>query len=156
MGDLVLWGAGGHGKVVLDIAKAMGTFGAISFIDDSCERSGHEFCGCEVFGASRHLQSLNDRVRSQYLVSIGRNERRAACFQMALEYGLLPVTLVHPWAVISQSARLEDGTVVLARVGINAGAQIGKNCIVNTAAVVEHDCRVGDHVHLSPAVLLGL
>jgi acetyltransferase-like isoleucine patch superfamily enzyme len=43
----------------------------------------------------------------------------------------------------------------MARVVINAGAQIGKNCIVNTAAIVEHECRVGDHVHLSPGVLLG-
>jgi acetyltransferase EpsM len=155
MGDLVLWGAGGHGKVVLDIARAMGGFGTISFIDDAYEGPGNEFCDCEVFEAGRYLQSLKDKVRPQYVVSIGRNEMRASCFQTALEHRLLPVTLVHPSAVISQSARLEDGTVVMAKVVINAGAQIGKNCIVNTAAVVEHDCRVGDHVHLSPGVLLG-
>jgi acetyltransferase EpsM len=154
MGDLVLWGAGGHGKVVLDIASAMGAFGAISFIDDASEGLAHEFCGCEVSEASRYLQSLN-KARSQYVVSIGRNELRAACFQRAFEHGLLPVTLVHPSAVISPSAQLDDGTVVMARAVINASAQVGKNCIVNTAAVVEHDCRVGDHVHLSPGVLLG-
>ena len=154
MGDLVLWGASGHGKVVLDVARAMGGFKTISFIDDACGGSALEFCGCPVFGASRHLQLLKDRGCSRYLVSIGNNEIRAACFQKALEHGLLPVNLVHPSAVISESARLEDGTVVMARVVINAGAQIGKNCILNTAAVVEHDCQVGDHVHLSPGVLL--
>ena len=155
MGDLVLWGASGHGKVVLDVAKAMGGFKTIFFVDDACGESAHEFCGCQVFGTSRYLQLLNDKGCSQYLVSIGKNEIRAACFQRALEHGLLPVTLVHPSAVISESARLEDGTVVMARVVINAGAQIGENCILNTAAVVEHDCRIGDHVHLSPGVLLG-
>jgi len=155
MRDLVLWGASGHGKVVLDVARAMGGFATISFIDDACERSDREFCGCQVFGASQYLQSLKDKGRFDYLVSIGKNEVRAACFQKALEHGLMPVTLVHPSAVISESARLEDGTIVMARVVINAGAQIGKNCILNTAAVVEHDCRVGDHVHLSPGVLLG-
>lgn len=155
MSDSVLWGAGGHGKVVLDVARAMGGFGTISFIDDACEGSGREFCDCQVFGASRYLQLLKGKGCSQYLVSIGKNEMRAACFQRALEHDLLPATLVHPSAVISESARLEDGTVVMAKVVINAGAQIGKNCIVNTAAVVEHDCRVGDHVHLSPGVLLG-
>jgi sugar O-acyltransferase (sialic acid O-acetyltransferase NeuD family) len=154
MSDLVLWGASGHGKVVLDVARAMGGFGTISFIDDACEESGREFCGCQVFGASRRLQTLKDKG-SRYLVSIGKNEIRAACFQKALEHGLVPVNLVHPSAVISESARLEDGTVVMPRVVINAGAQIGRNCILNTAAVVEHDCRVGDHVHLSPGVLLG-
>lgn len=152
---LVLWGASGHGKVVLDVARAMGGFKTISFIDDACEESAHEFCDCQVFGASRYLQLLKGKGCSQYLVSIGKNEMRAACFQRALEHGLLPATLVHPSAVISESARLEDGTVVMAKVVINAGAQIGKNCILNTAAVVEHDCRIGDHVHLSPGVLLG-
>ena len=151
----VLWGASGHGKVVLDIARAAGKFRAISFIDDACRDSGREFCDCQVFAAGRYLELLEDDGSSQYLVSIGKNEIRAACFQRALEHGLLPATLVHPSAVISESARLEDGTVVMARVVINAEARIGKNCIVNTAAVVEHDCRIGDHVHLSPGVLLG-
>jgi sugar O-acyltransferase (sialic acid O-acetyltransferase NeuD family) len=155
MSDLVLWGAGGHGKVVLDIARAMGGFKMISFLDDACEEPAHEFCGCPVFGAGRYLQLLKAKGRSQYVVSIGRNEVRATCFQRAFDHGLLPATLVHPSAVISQSARLGAGTVVMAKVVINAGALIGKNCIVNTAAVVEHDCRIGDHVHLSPGVLLG-
>jgi len=155
MGDLVLWGAGGHGKVVLDVARAMGVFETILFIDDACEESGSEFCGCQVFGVSRYLHSLNGKNCYQCLVSIGRNELRTICFERALEHGLLPVRLIHPSAVISQSARVESGTVVMAKVVINAGAQIGKNCIVNTAAVVEHDCVVGDHVHISPGALLG-
>src|ERR1035438_9427585 len=155
MSDLVLWGASGHGKVVLDVARAMGGFKTVSFIDDACGESGPEFCACQIFGARRYLQLLGGKACPRFLVSIGNNAMRAACFQRALELGLLPATLVHPSAVISESARIEDGTVVMPRVVVNAGAQIGRNCIVNTAAVVEHDCRVGDHVHLSPGVLLG-
>ncbi len=155
MADLVLWGASGHGKVVLDVARAMGGFAAISFIDDACEESDREFCDCQVTGASRFLQSAKGEAYSEFLVSIGKNDIRAACFQKALDGGLLPARLIHPSAVISESAKLAGGTVVMARVVINAGAQIGRNCIVNTAAVVEHDCRIGDHVHLSPGALLG-
>ena len=154
MADLVLWGASGHGKVVLDIAKAMGEFKSISFIDDDCEKSAHEFCHCQVFNANSYLQSLKKKDCTQYVVTIGRNETRAACFRKAFDHGVLPVTLVHPSAVISESARLEAGTVVMAKVVINAGAHIGKNCIVNTAAIIEHDCKIGEHVHLSPGVLL--
>jgi sugar O-acyltransferase (sialic acid O-acetyltransferase NeuD family) len=156
MSNLVLWGASGHGKVVFDVARAMGGFDAISFIDDACEESGNELCGRPVFGASQYLQLLEGKHSpSRYLVSIGKNDLRARCFQRAIERGWLPVNLVHPSAVISESARLEVGTVVMAGVVINACAQIGKNCILNTASVVEHDCRIGDHVHLSPGVLLG-
>jgi len=155
MGDLVLWGASGHGKVVLGIARAVGGFEAISFMDDACQDPAREFCDCQVFDAIRYLELLKGKGSAQFLVSIGKNEMRAACFERACDHGLLPATLVHPSAVISESARLEDGTVVMAKAVINADARIGKNCIVNTAAVVEHDCRIGDHVHLSPGVLLG-
>lgn len=135
--------------------KGDGGVGTISFIDSAFEETDRKFCGCRAFGATRYLLSLKGRGCYQYLVSIGKNNMRAACFQRASEHGLLPATLVHPAAVVSESARLGDGTVVMARAVINAEAQIGKNCIVNTAAVVEHDCQIGDHVHLSPGALLG-
>jgi len=153
---LVLWGASGHGKVILDIARAMGVFDVISFIDDAGGESAHEFCGCPALGSAAYLQSLHGSTSAtaQFLVSIGSNKARAACFQKALDHGLLPATLIHPCAVISESARLDVGTVVMARVVINPDARIGRNCIVNTAAVIEHDCHIGDHVHLSPGVLL--
>ena len=155
MRELVLWGASGHGKVVLDVARAMGVFEEFTFIDDAFDACSREFCGCPVFQASRYLESSAGNYTRQFVVSIGANEKRAKCFQRVLERGLPPATLVHRSAVISNLARIEDGTVVMARVVINAGAQIGRNCILNTAAVVEHDCRVGDHVHLSPGVILG-
>jgi sugar O-acyltransferase (sialic acid O-acetyltransferase NeuD family) len=155
MRELVLWGASGHGKVVLDVARTMRDFEGFTFIDDACNGYGREFCGCPMHEASRYLESLSGKCTPQFVVSIGSNEKRARCFQRVLELGLPPATLVHPSAVISNLARIDDGTVVTARVVINAGAQIGKNCILNTAAIVEHDCRVGDHVHLSPGVVLG-
>jgi sugar O-acyltransferase (sialic acid O-acetyltransferase NeuD family) len=155
MSDLVLWGASGHGKVVLDVARATGGFRTISFIDDACEEPGREFCDRLVYGADRYLDSLGGPVHSQYLVSIGQNVIREKCFARALACGLLPATLIHPSAIVSDSARIAEGSVVMPRVVINASAQIGRNCIINTAAVVEHDCRIGDHVHLSPGVLLG-
>jgi sugar O-acyltransferase (sialic acid O-acetyltransferase NeuD family) len=155
MCDLVLWGIGGHGKVILDVARTVGKFSRVCFIDDVVNESAREFYNCRVFEASRYLQVLKGSGSSRYLVAIGNNDIRAACFLRALEHGLLPARLVHPSAVISELALVGDGTAVMARSVINAAAHIGKNCIINTAAVVEHDCRIGDHVHLSPGVLLG-
>lgn len=156
---LLLWGASGHGKVVLEVARAMGGFRTVSFVDDACGDVPYEFCGCHTFGAGRFFRSLENAdsfpaICDQFLVSIGKNQTRAACFQRALDHGLAAATLIHPSAVISESASLGDGTVVMARAVINADARIGRNCIVNTAAIVEHDCRLGDHVHLSPGVVL--
>jgi acetyltransferase EpsM len=152
MRKLVLWGAGGHGKVVLDIAIAMDAFSGIAFIDDDPARAGGEFCGCPVFPT---LAEAGRADRGAIVVAIGSNQIRARCAALALDRGWELATLIHPSAIVSPSARLGAGTVIMPHAVINAGAEIGSNCIINTAAVVEHDCRIGDHVHLSPGVLLG-
>jgi sugar O-acyltransferase (sialic acid O-acetyltransferase NeuD family) len=148
MNRLILWGAGGHGKVLLDIARAMDRFTAISFVDDSPARAA-EFCGCPVFA------TLDETGPGAVVIAIGSNQARARCAALALGRGRELATLIHPSAIVSPSVRLGPGTVVMPRVVINAGAEIGANCIINTAAVVEHDCSIGDYVHLSPGVVLG-
>jgi sugar O-acyltransferase (sialic acid O-acetyltransferase NeuD family) len=155
MNKLLLWGSGGHGKVVLDIALAMDLYSGIAFIDDDRALVQKEICGYRIQGSFAELNSLNHRDCSAIVVAIGVNQVRARCFELAKSRGWVFATLIHPTAVVSPSARLGGGTVVMPRAVVNAGAVIGENCIVNTAAVVEHDCRVSDHVHLSPGVLLG-
>jgi len=148
----VLWGASGHAKVVLDVCCSQGSFDSIVFIDDRYEEIGASFMLCPVLGGPEKLPSL---CGCSFLISIGKNAHRARCYAAAVSHGLAPTTLVHRTAIIAPSAVVGSGTVVMPRVVINACAQIGKNCILNTASVVEHDCRIGDHVHLSPGVLLG-
>lgn len=149
---LLIWGAGGHGKVVLDIARGMGRFDNIAFLDDDAERAGFTFCDCPLIGRPEELQSF---AGSAFIVAIGDNRTRARCFRNALENGLVATALVHPSAVISPSASVGRGTVVMPGVIINAGAVIGENCIINSGAIVEHDCRIDAHVHISPRAVLG-
>jgi sugar O-acyltransferase (sialic acid O-acetyltransferase NeuD family) len=153
MNGLILWGAGGHGKVVLDCAAACGDFAPIAFIDDNPQL--RSFCGCEVIGSSDQLAFTPTRGFGRFLIAIGNNAVRAACFGKALAHGLEPAAAIHPAAVVSRRATIGAGTVVMPRAVVNAGAGIGRNCIINTAAVVEHDCQIGDHVHISPGALLG-
>lgn len=153
MKGLLLWGAGGHGKVVLDVARAMGGFDAIAFIDDAAGLS--EFRECPVLGASGELARAAGQGFTHVVVCIGPNEVRGRCYRKALVQGLRGATLIHPAAAVSPSARIGPGTVVMPRVVINADAVIGADCIVNTGAVIEHDCVIGNHAHLSPAVALG-
>ena len=153
MKPLILWGAGGHAAVVLDIAVAMGCFDPVAFVDD-----GQPDCSslhAPLLGSSRVLLSLPQEMDCQFLVSIGDNQARARCFEAGLRDGRLPATLIHPSAIVSPLAVIGRGTVVMARAVINSRAVIGQNCIVNTGAVVEHDCLVDDHVHIGPGALLG-
>jgi len=151
---LLLWGAGGHAKVVLEIARASHAIADIGFLDDDERKHGSWFRGCPVLGGFPCLPSLSGQDW-RFLVAIGDNQLRASRYAAAIGEGLTPATLVNPSAILSPSAAIGDGTVVMAGAVINADARVGRNCIVNTGAIIEHDCAIGDHVHISPGAVLG-
>ena len=149
---LLIWGAGGHGKVVLDVARDTKRFECIAFLDDGRAGVGLNFCECAVIGGP---EQLPQNRHGSFVIAIGQNQTRARCFNVALGEGLNPETLVHRTAVVAPSASIGRGTVVMPGVIVNAGAVIGENCILNTGSIVEHDCRIADHTHLSPRAVLG-
>jgi sugar O-acyltransferase (sialic acid O-acetyltransferase NeuD family) len=161
MGPRNLWivGAGGHGKVVADLARACG-FAPIGAVDLRPEAVGRlaEPGGTRVRAAQadflahveRHgaLPERGDAV----VVAVGDNRAR-----LAVHGALAAVSrpsLVHPHAILSPSAALGAGTVVFAGVVVNAAATVGEAVILNTRVVVEHDCQIGDGVHVSPGAVL--
>jgi sugar O-acyltransferase (sialic acid O-acetyltransferase NeuD family) len=147
--QLIIWGAGGHGKVVLDVARALG-YDEIFFVDDDAIRGG-SVMGCDV------LTPTDTRLHNSaapFVIAIGNNVGRARCFGLAEKRGWRPAALIHPSATVSLSAVIGAGTVVMPRVVVNACAVIGRNCILNSGAVIEHDCLVEDHVHIAPSAAL--
>jgi sugar O-acyltransferase (sialic acid O-acetyltransferase NeuD family) len=152
---LIIWGAGGHGKVVLDIARATGLFCEIAFVDDSYAVLGERLGDCDILPSFEGFEALKARGHSCFVVAIGENRVRERCFQKGIDRGFDPAALIHPTAVVSASARIGEGTVVMPRAVVNADAIIERNCILNTGVIVEHDCHIGDHVHLAPGVVLG-
>lgn len=150
--QLAIWGAGGHGKVVIDIAAEGARFGPICFLDDDAEKSGTALCGYPVLGGPEMLRRL---AGSWFVIAVGGNEMRARRFDLARAAGLCPAVLVHSTAAVSPLAAIGEGTVVMPGAVINAGAAIGPNCIINSGAIVEHDCRIGANAHISPRAALG-
>lgn len=103
---LLIWVAGGRGKVVLDIARSTGRLERIAFLDDDPGTVGLTFfmlCDCPVVGGAEELHRF---AGSTFVVAVGDNRTRAWCFARALGNGLAPRALVHPSAVIAASARL--------------------------------------------------
>ena len=148
--QLLIWGAGGHGKVVADVARSLG-FTNIAFLDSQANSRG-SLLGFPVFDPD---QVETDGTAPLFVIAIGDNHVRARCFEKALRRGWEPTSLIHPAAVVSDFANVGGGTVVMARAVVNASATIGRNCILNSGAIVEHDCLIGNHVHVCPGVTLG-
>jgi len=145
---LILYGAGGHGKVLADALWGNGAFRILGFIDDA--RTG-EHAGYPILGGRSSLEQYRGQD-VQCIVSIGDCAVRAGV-QEALEHnGFRIASVFHPSATVARSARIGPGSVVLAHAVIGPDVVLGKGCIVNTGASVDHDCSVGSYVHIAPGV----
>ena len=144
---LIIIGAGGHGKVIADIAIKNG-YTDIQFVDDSAVGN---CMGFPIVGTSLDIESFNDG-KTDFVIAIGNNKIRK---NFAEKYNVNWVSLVHSSAQISEGVTIGKGTVVMACTAINAGARVGDHCIINTGAVVEHDNIIENYVHISPKVALG-
>ncbi len=152
---IFVYGASGHGKVVGDILLASKNPAFVGFIDDRAELRDTRVLGLPVFGDGQWLQEQVRVARVGVALGVGDNSVRQKLAENCISWGTELVTLVHPTASISKSARLGRGTVVMAQAAINADAKIGAGAIVNTSAVVEHDVEIGDFANVSPNAVMG-
>ena len=146
MNKLIIIGAGGHGKVIADIAIKNG-YTEICYLDD--EATG-ECMGFPIIGKSSDVDHLDDG-NTDFIIGIGNNRSRML---IAEKYHVNWITLVHPSAQIGTHVSIGEGSVVMAGAVINVCSTIGAHCIINTNSVVEHDNILADFVHISPGVTL--
>ena len=143
---MYLYGASGHGKVIKEIIESQGEK-ITGFIDDN--ESINIFAGLPV------IHSIT-KIVDELIISIGINKTRKAIVEKVLCNCLskFAEAVFHKNAIISDSASLGIGTVVMGGAIINADSRIGKHCIVNTGASIDHDCIINDYVHISPHATL--
>ncbi len=144
---LIIIGAGGHGKVIADIAMKNG-YTNIAFVDDDAEGSCMNY---PIICKSFDIESQDDG-NTDFVIAVGNNEIRK---KIAEAHKINWATLVHPSAQIGADVKLGEGTVVMAGAVINSCASVGKHCVINTCSVVEHDDVISDYVHISPKAALG-
>ena len=150
---LAIVGASGHGKVIADIAEQLGFI--VNFYDDAYPSKTY-IEHWPIHGTCADLIALNNTstASSDVVVAIGNNDIRQQKIQLLQQNNFNLITLIHPTAVISQYATIAQGSVVFAGAIINAFANIGIGCIVNTSAIIEHDCAIGDFTHICPNTAL--
>jgi UDP-N-acetylbacillosamine N-acetyltransferase len=136
--SIFIYGASGHGKVIADIIQASG-FTVGGWIDDDTTKnclSWSDFC------------TLHSHAN--IALGIGSNILRSTIVAKIKQAGHNLPVLIHPTAVVSPSAILQEGTVVMPLCVINADVKIAAGAIINSGSVIEHDCTIGDYVHISP------
>jgi UDP-N-acetylbacillosamine N-acetyltransferase len=140
--EIFIYGASGHGKVIADIIRRCG-YTLCGWIDDRPSPdtySWEDFCSAHPKGS--------------IALGIGDNNTRERIFQKVSAAGYSLPVLVHPTAVVSESATIAEGSVIMPLSIINADAVVSHGCIINSGAIVEHDCILEDYVHISPNAAL--
>jgi len=137
---LTIIGASGHGKVVADIAQLVG-YDEIRFLDDD---SSLKTCGAfPVVGTVSEAANVDGDL----FVAIGSATTRKRIMEQ-LPGRAFPI-LIHPGGTVASTASIGDGTVIMAGAVVSPYAKLGRGCIINTCASVDHDCVVDSFVHVA-------
>jgi len=142
---MILYGASGHAKVIMEILEASGDM-VTALWDDAVKP--------DIRGLQVQQPRLDGAAGIEgMIISVGNNRIRKR-IAGKLEDRFIFEKAIHPRSTVSVSAATGAGTVIMAGVTINADSRIGKHCIINTNAVVDHDCVLEDYVHVSPNATL--
>ena len=145
-------GASGHAKVVIELVRAAGAYEIIGLID--LNLSGAAILGVPILGTDEDLPRLRREGIAHAFVGIGNNQRRLKTGYYLRQIEFKIINAISPAAIISPSARLGDGIAVMAGAVINAEGRIDDFSIINTHASVDHDCWIGEGAHVCPGSTL--
>jgi sugar O-acyltransferase (sialic acid O-acetyltransferase NeuD family) len=152
---VVVWGAGGHGKVIIDALLASGTWDVIGVLDDDNTKADRDILGVPLLSSAGRLAELAHKFEfSGVAIGIGDNYTRERKFREIRAARLNTLNVVHPSAHVSRFVRLGDGVTILAGATINPGTVIEDNVCVNTAASIDHDNLLERSCHVFPNATL--
>lgn len=142
---MIVYGASGHGKVIIDIIHSINSESIDFIIDDNSEIN--ELQEYEV--NHKFTEEMADK---KVVLAIGNNKIRKDLSESLDREFCEPI--IHPSSVIAEFVEIGRGTVLMANSILNPSVTIGKHCIINTGAIVEHDVKLKDYVHISPGSII--
>lgn len=154
--EILIYGGGGHAKTVMEMVQAIGAFRIAGIIDDGIA-AGTEILGFRVLGGREALPGLVEqgiRLAANGVGGIIDINVRVRLFELLAAHGFAFPILAHPRATVERSAWLGDGVQVFAHAYVGSSAVVHPRAMINTGAVVSHDCEIGSYTHIAPGALL--
>ncbi|EJS60853.1 MULTISPECIES: acetyltransferase [Bacillus] len=152
---IIMIGVGGHSKVIRDIILSYGNYEIIAQLDDVYKELKIED-GVYFGPISAAVKLMDEHVDTKFVIAIGNNRTRKIIMEQLEIPSHRYATLIHKQSIVSLSAKIGTGTVIMPGAIVNADVEIGNHVIVNSGAIIEHDNKINDFAHISPnAVLTG-
>ena len=153
---LVIYGGGGHAKSLIDLIRLDGRYQVHGILDDGIP-AGENIMGVPVLGGGELLGTLRKKglgLAVNAVGGIGSIQPRLAVYERLAQAGFLCVTVAHPLSFVEASAILELGCQVFCHAYIGSEVKVGFGSIINTGAIISHDCVLGNYVNISPGAIL--
>ena len=155
MKSVILLGNGGHCKSCIDVIENSDEF-RIKGIITNDKQFSESFMNYKILGNDEIISSCFNS--DDYgLVAVGQiksSSKRVLLFDLLRKNKIRPAIVRSKNSLVSRTAQLGEGTIIMHNAIINSDAKIGMNCILNTNCLVEHDVRIGNHCHISTGVIL--
>lgn len=155
MKDIIIFGAGGHAGVIIDMIEKSQTYRVYGLVDSFLPQNSSKY-GYTIFDDETILLKIKREIYGGIVAVADNWIRKKIVDRIRL---IVPdfkfVSVIHPSAVISHHAKIGDGTVVMGGAIINGYTDIGDQCIINTNSSIDHDCRIGDYASIAPGATLG-
>jgi sugar O-acyltransferase (sialic acid O-acetyltransferase NeuD family) len=154
--SIIIYGGGGHGKTLIELIQAMGTYQIKGILDDGIDINTY-ILNYPVLGGNEMLPNLYSsgvRLSVNAVGGVGDNSIRIEVFQRLARSGFICPPVIHPTAYLEPSAKVSPGVQVFAQAYLGSEVKIGFGVIVNTTAIISHGCAIGDYTHISPGAIL--
>ena len=156
MKNIVIYGASGHAKMIVDSITKNNTYNFIGFID-SYKPINQDVYGHKVIGNLDMLSGLIKKFNIESIViGIGDNEIRLNAYKniITVAPNIEFPAIVHPSAILANDIKIPQGTVLMPGAIVNADAKVGKFCLINTKASLGHDSVMSDFSSLASGVTI--
>jgi len=150
---ILIVGGGGHAKVIAELINRLGReiLGYVDQSESSLSEIGIQYLGNDQQGLALNTAGLAVTIGVGYLPGA---VLRRNLFNTYSDAGFEIATLVHPSAIIADGVSIADGAQIMAGAIVQTGTEIGKNVIVNTGAIIDHDGDIGADCHIAPGACL--
>ncbi len=150
---LILIGAGGHAKSCIDVIENDKKYYIFGVIDNTKKR---EFMGYKILGNDTKLKNYIKKIKN-VIIGVGQikdYKKRLSLFKKCKNLGFKLPVIISNKSYVSKRSTIDEGTFIFRNVVINSSVKIGKNCIINSSALIEHDVEIGNNCHISTGCIL--
>ncbi|HYG39242.1 MAG TPA: acetyltransferase, partial [Cytophagales bacterium] len=152
---IILIGGGGHCKSVIDVIETEGKYDIYGIVDVK-EKIGQSIFGYKVIASDEDIEKVTKEV-NYFFISLGQIKSSQLRENFYSKLKNLPVQLpviVSPYSTVSKHSSIGEGSIIMHKALVNAGAKIGYNCIINSNSIIEHDTQIGNHCHISTSAVI--